>query len=360
MKLHDVIRHMPRWYKSRVSVHLASAPGRGKSTVIEAAPKIIGDKLNMNLGVVVINAAMLTPMHVLGFGVPKHYDDHSQMIFTDPFFWTTAEGKRLEEYDGGIIFIDEADKADVDVKKVFGEGRLTGRFGPHRLPQGWVVWTAGNRASDRSGSTKSLDHEINRTLMVNVTDDLDSWIDWADANGALPVTKSFAKANFEIVFAAGVPDKQGPWCTPRSLMLVDRMLQGMIEEYGAIPDEPFVLEEMAGLIGDGAAAQLWSHVKLEMTLPKFEDIVAKPDTTPVPAAADARMLVCYHVAHQVTAATIEAVIKYVSRLPDPFAVTFCKAAVQRQPMLQVSKPMLAWTRENNALMTLMHSLQAVK
>lgn len=359
MKVSDIVRHMPRWYKSGVSVHLSSAPGRGKSTIIEAAPTIIGKKLGLSFGVVVINAAMLTPMHVLGFGVPKHGDGHSQMVFTDPFFWTTSEGKRLDQYDGGIIFIDEADKADVDVKKVLGEGRLTGRFGPHRLPSGWVVWSAGNRAADRSGSTKSLDHEINRTLMVNVQDDLDGLLAWMDANGALPVTKSFTAAFPQIVLQEGVPDKQGPWPTPRSTMLVDRVLHAMIDEYGALPDEYFVQEEIAGLMGDAAAVQFMSHIRLELKLPKFEDIVANPTGTAVPGAdaPDARMLVCYNCAHRVDKTTAEPVVAYVKRLPDAFAVTFIKAALQRAPMLSMTPAIKSWIASNNALMNLMHSLQ---
>lgn len=359
MKVSDIVRHMPRWYKTGVSVHLSSAPGRGKSTIIEAAPDIIGKKLGLDLGVVIINAAMLTPMHVLGFGVPKHSDTHSSMVFTDPFFWVTSEGKRLDQYDGGIIFIDEADKADVDVKKVLGEGRLTGRFGPHRLPPGWVVWSAGNRASDRSGSTKSLDHEINRTLMVDVQDDLAGLLDWMNRNGALPLTKSFTEAFPQIVLQPGVPDKQGPWPTPRSTMLVDRVLHSIIDEYGVIPDEYFVQEEIAGLMGDAAAQQFMAHIRLELRLPKFDAIVADPTGTAVPGAdaPDARMLVCYNCAHRVDKSNVDPVITYIKRLPDAFAVTFFKAMLQRAPMLSLNPSVKAWMSSNNALMNLMHSLQ---
>jgi len=359
MKLNDVMRHATRWYKDGISVHLFSAPGRGKSTIMEALPEIVGKRLGLNLGIVVVNGTLLTPMHMIGFGVPKHSDNHSQMIFTDPFFWTTSEGKRLDEYDGGWVFVDEADKCDVDVKKILGEGAYSNKFGPHILPNGWRVWTAGNRASDRSGSTKELDHLINRRKHIPISDDVVSLVDFSNKSGALPVITSFIEAYPQVVFTEGVPDKQGPWCTPRSLMFVDRMLKGVIDEYSEIPDEFFVQEEINGLIGDAATSQFMTHLRLEMKLPKFEDIIAKPDSTPVPDAADARMLVCYNVAHRACKDTIDAVVTYMRRLPDPFAVTFTKAVAQRAPMLMVSKPMQKWTSDNNGLMTLMHSLQTV-
>ena len=364
MYLQDIEQHLTRWYDEGVSVHFESSPGMGKTSIMEQAARIVGAKLGLNLGITIINGAQLTPMHTIGFGVPKHHDNWSQMVFTDPFFMTTREGKRLSEYDGGWVFVDEVDKADVDVKKILGEGALSGRFGPHELPAGWRLWTAGNRSTDRSGSTKELDHLINRRMRIDVQPHIPSWVNWANKNGALPITKSFVEAyGAEIVFSGKVPDKQGPWATPRSMMAVDRKLQTIMRYYDdTIPDEPFVAEEIAGLIGDAATNQFMVHLKLELKLPKFEQIVADPAgaKVPGPEAPDARMLVCYNAAHRVCKQTVDKVIQYVERLPDPFAVTFMKAALQRDPMLAVTPPMQKWINSNNALMTLMHSLQINK
>ena len=358
MNFLEIERHLPRWYDEGTSHHFESGPGLGKSSIMAAAPRIVGEKLGLRLGIVIINGAQLTPMHTIGFGVPKHYETHSEMCFTDPFFMRTEEGKRLEEYDGGWIFVDEADKADTDVKKILGEGALSGRFGPHKLPPGWRVWTAGNRAGDRSGSTKELDHLINRRCRIPVTPHLPSWVAWANANGALPVTKTFVETYPQVVFTDTVPEKQGPWATPRSIMLVDNKLQHIIKYHGAIPDEEFVVTEIDGLIGSAATAQFMAHVRLELKLPKFEKIVADPTGTEVPDAnaPDARMLVAYNLAHRVCKDTIGKVITYMKRLPDPFAVTFFKAMGTRAPMLMMTPEARAWVKENGALMTLMHSL----
>ena len=350
MNLATVIQRLPYWYKAGLSVHLESAPGRGKSTTIEAAPAIIGQKLGKNLGCIIINGANLTVMDVLGFGVPRHDNGRTEMVFSDPFFCRTIEGKRWEEYDGGILFLDEQDKCETDVKKLLGEARLSGRFGPHKMPPGWMLWSAGNTSKHRSGSTKQLDHEINRTRWITVSDDVESWNEWAANHGVLPLTIAFANQNPNIVWADGVPDKQGPWCTPRSLVKADHYLQVMAEETGSIPDDPVTIEEIAGDIGHGAAAQYFAFVRLEREMPKYSTIIADPMKAKMPDKPDALMLISYNLAHRIKKEDCEPVVKYMNRAPKEFAVTFAKAACNRDASLVATPAFQKWALENSSLM----------
>jgi MoxR-like ATPase len=351
MKLDTVIQRMPYWYRGGKSVHLESEPGRGKSTTFEAFPDIVGRATNKKLGLIVVNGAHLTVMDVLGFGVPKHYEDHSEMVFTQPFFCRDGRGRRWTEFDGGLMFIDEQDKMDVDVKKLLGEARLSGRFGPHQLPPGWVVWSAGNGRGHRSGSTKQLDHEINRTRWLKVTDDFKSWENWAFANDVMPVTISFAREHTHIVFSEGVPEEQGPWCTPRSLVSSDKYLQMLAaDNKGDVPVDPDTVEEIGGDIGDSTAAQYFTHIRMEQELASFEQIVAKPLDVRMPDKPDAMMLLCYKCAHQVDDKTIAPVIKFIDRMPAEFAVTFAHSASVRRPSLIMTDAMDEWTQNNASLM----------
>lgn len=356
MNLNTVLARLPFWYKSRKCVYLKSPPGRGKTTVLSAAPKLLSDRFQMNLGLVVINGPLLTPADSIGYLIPKHMPDgRTESLYTDPFWFRTNEGKRLDEYDGGIIVVDEMDKADVDVKKVIGEAALSGRLGPHELPKGWVVWMAGNRQADRSGSTKELDHLINRRMEIDVTDDIESWTDWASKNNIMPLTIAFAHQNPQIVFSDGVPEKQGPWCTPRSLVEADSYLQvlseaGETDRRNGAPDDPTTVEEIAGMIGDGAAAQLFAFVRLEREMPRYEDIVANPMKCRVPSKPDAQMLVCYNMAHRITTETADPVVDYIERFPKEFSVIFAKAAIQRDYKLVSTKAFTKWVNRNAALM----------
>lgn len=240
---------------------------------------------------------------------------------------------------------------DTDVKKVIGEAALSGRLGPHVLPNGWLVWMAGNRAKDRSGSTKELDHLINRRMEIDITDDLESWTDWAGKNGVSPLTLAFANNNPQVVFTEGVPEKQGPWCTPRSLVEADRFL-GVVRKVAgdAALDDGTTIEEVSGMIGDSATMQLMAFVKLEREMPKFEDIISNPTGVKTPEKPDAQMLVCYSLAHRVDGSTIDAVIQYISRMPEEFGPIFGKTAVTRDMSLVSSKGMMEWVRKNASLM----------
>lgn len=343
---------------NRIAVYLKSGPGRGKTTTIKAAVPHIAREIGKNLGFVKIEAPLLTPADAVGYLVPKHMPDgRTVSVYTEPFWWVTEEGKRLEEYDGGIIFIDEADKADVDVKKILGEMALSGRCGPHRMPEGWVVWMAGNRAGDRSGSTKELDHLINRRLEIDVTDDIQGWESWALKTGVHHSVIAFAVSNPQIVFPDGAPEKQGPFCTPRSLVNLGRVLVTLGGNTGNLPTDTDAVETAAGMIGQAAAAQLFATIRLESELPKLETILGNPSAAKLPSAPDAQMLVCYKLASLVDEKILAPVITYIERLPADFSVTFAKSLCTRSPLFAAKPPMLDWAKRNSSIMATMSLLK---
>lgn len=358
MNLTTFARLATSYYQTGVCVYLKSAPGRGKTTtIVDSVPRIAA-ATGKRLGFVLINGPLLTPADAVGYLVPvKKEDGRVESKYTEPFWWRTSEGNRLNDYDGGIIFVDEADKMDVDVKKVIGEMALSGRCGPHVLPDGWVVWMAGNRSTDRSGSTKELDHLINRRLEIDVTDDLASWEAWALKNGVHHTIVSFAMQNPQIVFPEGVPDKQGPFCTPRSLVNLGRVLVTLGGNSATLPTDTDAVETAAGMIGQAPAAQLFATIRLDAELPKIETIVANPGAAKLPSAPDAQMLVAYKLAALATEQTLDPIIKYVERLPADFSITFAKSLVTRVPMFVAKPAMLDWAKRNSALMAVMNMLR---
>ena len=353
MNLNEFSAKAVAYFEAGECFYLKAAPGRGKTTTIEAAVPRIAAELGLNLGIVTISGPNLSPGDTVGFGIPRHNaDGTAEMVFTLPFFWRTLEGKRLDEYDGGVVFVDEADKMDTDIKKVMGEMALSGRCGPHRLPPGWVVWMAGNRSIDRSGSTKEFDHLINRRFEIDVEDDLLGWETWALQNDVHPSIIAFAMQNPHIVFPAELPEKQGPFCTPRSLVAAGKVLYYLGGKTGKLATDTNAVEVAAGAIGQAAAAQLFATIRLEGELPTMEQIVGGPDTCRLPGKPDAQMLVCYKLAHMVTNETLEPVIQYVERLPADFAVTFAKALVKRSSMFAAQPPFVQWVKRNSSIVIL--------
>ena len=363
MNLTTFARLAPLFYQSRKSIYLKSAPGRGKTTTIVNAVPRMAEAAGLDLGLVLINGPLLTPADAVGYLVPAKGDDgRIESKYTDPFWWRTEDGRRLEEYDGGVIFIDEADKMDVDVKKVVGEMALSGRCGPHILPKGWVVWMAGNRQTDRSGSTKELDHLINRRFEIDVTDDLAGWEQWAIQNGVHHTIVSFAVQNPHIVFPDALPEKQGPFCTPRSLVATGELLvtlggNRVGDKNAVIPTDTDAVEVAAAGIGQAAAAQLFATIRLDAELPKIETIIANPAAAKLPNAPDAQMLTAYKLASLADERTLDPIIKYIERLPADFSVTFAKALCTRNPMFVARPAMLDWSKRNSGIMATMALLR---
>jgi len=357
MNLTTLARELPAFYQSGKCLYLRSGPGRGKTTtIIDSIPNIAAT-VGKNLGISIISGPLLTPSDAVGYLVPTKVEDRIESKYTQPFWWVTSEGKRLEEYDGGVIFIDEADKMDIDVKKVVGEMALSGRCGPHKLPKGWVVWMAGNRAGDRSGSTKELDHLINRRDEIDITDDLASWEMWCIKRGVHHTIIAFGVGNPHIVFPDGPPEKQGPFCTPRSLVEAGDLLVTLSGNATELRTDDTAVEFTAGMVGNAAAAQLFATIRLESETPKLETIIANPTGAKIPGAPDAQMLTCYKLASLATDATLAPIVTYMQRLPADFAVTFAKSLVTRIPAFGAKPPMIDWCIKNASLMAMMNLLK---
>lgn len=355
MTLNEIYSRIPIWFEAQKCIYLYSAPGLGKTTVIVESVPRLAKQLKKNLGLVVINGAMLTATDTYGYLLPRHVERNGVMraesVFSEPFWFITTEGKHVSEYDGGIVLVDEADKMDVDVKKQIGEAALSRRLGPHVLPPGWVIWMAGNLAEHRSGSSKELDHLINRRIQVPVTPDLASLTDWMGRNSVMPLTMAFTQAHPEIVLNSSVPAKQGPYCTPRSTVGWDQFLQvATAHNNDVIPTDDLIREECEGAIGPGASAQYFTFMKLEIEAPSLATILRDPLGTPVPEKPDMQMLMCYKMAHEVTKDNIGPVIQYMNRFGKEFAVTFGVSACQRQPKLVMAKDFHRWAQSNASLL----------
>lgn len=163
--------------------------------------------------------------------------------------------------------------------------------------------------------------------------------------------RTFVNQNPQVVFAEGVPEKQGPWCTPRSIVNCGRMLMQFAKPDGSLPTDTIAKELSAGMIGANASAQLFATIQLEKEMPKYADILANPTSVKLPKDNPAaQMLICYQLAARVTEPEAKAVITYVDRMPKEFAVLFAKAACKRDPSLVDTDDFGDWALENSSLM----------
>lgn len=168
--------------------------------------------------------------------------------------------------------------------------------------------------------------------------------------------------NPQIVFPQTLPDKQGPFCTPRSLVAVGHVLDTMAgnvpgNSRGNLPTETDAVEIAAAGIGGPAAAQLFATLRLEAELPDMATIMSAPGQAKLPSKPDAQMLVCYKLASITDERNIKPIVAYIQRLPTDFAATYAKATVTRKPMLAATPTMIDWCKTNSALLAIIGALK---
>jgi len=336
----NVARH---YLDARITVQLVSAPGLGKSETVEGLVEKYKQQDGFEWGLCTIMAAALTPPDVLGYLVPGKRsmvtsDGDTEEVaiseFTMPPWMMSSQGKPMNSYKRGIVFFDEWDKVDPDTKRALAQVILKGVAGNWFVHDGIGIMTAANRAEDRSGSTKEYDFIINRRAEVHILPDVNAWEDWAVRNNIDPLYTAFAKRNIDVVFSGKVPDKQGPYCTPRTLVMLSHLFSKMQDASGALPvgDErqlSMMTEMASGLIGAAAADHFLTWCRMKTEVPDFETIVKDPAGTEIPSKPDGKMLVAYDCAHRITPETADKVIDYALRLPPDFQVTFGAAAIKR-------------------------------
>lgn len=361
MKFRELTNEVLENHEVGVNTIIESEPGIGKSEWARSLRVAMAKKYNVpvtDVGMAVMFLATYTPPDLLGYQFKWEQEYNGTMLAVTkpsmPLWMMTEEGRPTFDYKYGILIMEEYGQGEADVKRGSAELLLNKEIGPWKLggenKAGWMVIGLTNRAEDRSGVTKNFDFVINRVDIQRAETSVVEWTeDFAEKNGVSPLTIYFANQHPEIVFACKVPEKQGPYCTPRSLVRLDKKLQlKAANNGGVLPTN--ITEACAGYIGDAAAAQYMAAIKLQQEMPKYEDIITNPKKVRVPTAPDACMLICYNLAHRVTEEELEAVVTYMERMNKDFSVTFATSACRRNRKLASTEVMRKWAKENGSLM----------
>jgi len=359
----------PAYFKSGTALEIVSGPGVGKSSAVRATVMKLSKTLGEPVGFMAHEASTIESVDVLGFLLPVKGSDGEGMTskFTRPPIFPTkksvtvfvngqeAPGWALENGipELGVLFIDELGQAEQDVQKAFASVILEGRMGEYRLPAGWRRWAASNRTKDRSGVARRLRHLQNRAKTVQVQPTYKAFELFANNNGVHPILITFAKRFPNLIFKDSVPSEEGPFATPRSLVLCGLDLNAMCtNKHGAhkLPDDEMALETMTGWLGESCAIELLSHIRMGNDLPEPEEVAKHPKTTTVPDRIDARFVMALQLAHHVTRKTMTAFLEYVERMDVEMQVLFCSTITTSKPTAMSVPAFSEWLASNQELL----------
>jgi hypothetical protein len=344
------------------AVQIASPPGCGKSESIDQYVAMRSKQDGHEWGLSKVFVAALSPVDMYGFMVAgnRTYTDwegkeHTVRVseFTQPPYMMSVDGRPMNSFKRGIVVFEEWDKGDPDTKKASAEPILNGGLGQHRLHSGISRIVLVNRAEDRSGTTKNFDFIINRRGELNFMSSMPGWLKWAMGANIDPLFTSFAERWPQVVFTNTVPDIQGPFPTPRSLVKAQNVLKRRLDAKGEILLDDATNEIANGYLGASCTAQLMAWIKVKTETPSWASIKASPDTVKMPDRADACLMSCHEVAHHVDMNSVTSAITYMRRMPKEFAMTFAVAAIHRLPRLIAAPAMTGWAKENRSLLNIL-------
>lgn len=336
MKPSEISIALETMYALRRPSFIWGPPGVGKTDMIAQLAKKLG------IGLIDFRMALRDPTDIKGFPMPD------AKTLTMKFFRDGELPNVKTHGERGILFMDEMNAATPATQAAAMQLTLPNhagecRIGDYVLPQGWVVFAAGNRETDRSVVSRMPSALANRFTHFDYELDVKDWEQWALANnitGELIAWFRF-KENMLYTFDPKVNDRA--FGTPRSWVATEEIVKSSMPDtvkYGTIK----------GTVGEGPGSEYWGFLRLIDDLPKIEEIKKKPKTTRVPEEPGTMHAVITTLGMQVTPALFPTFMDYIERMPVEFQATFIKDALKRDRNgISSEARYTAWALKNSSV-----------
>jgi hypothetical protein len=236
-------------------VFIWGAPGVGKSSLVR---EVANDK---KLPVIDVRAPLLDPTDIRG--IPSFSE--GKAVWSPPSFLPT-EGE-------GLLFFDELNAAPPLVQASLYQLTLDRAVGEYRLPDGWRIVAAGNRAQDATIVHRMPTALANRFIHLDFEVSSDDWRRWAITNSINPLIVGFLGTRPDLLF--DMKDIERAFPTPRSW----HMLSDALRRFSKISDS---LDVVIGIVGEGAAMEFIGYTAQAISEEAIRAIIESPDTCDLP------------------------------------------------------------------------------
>jgi MoxR-like ATPase len=221
------------------SVMIWGPPGIGKSSIVASVATERGMELTD------LRMSQLAPTDLRGLPVA----DKTTARWLPPEF--------LPRKGRGVLFLDELNLAPPAIQGIAQQLILDRRVGNYTVPEGWVIWAAGNRQEDRASVHPMPAPLANRFLHYEVEPDFVSFRQWALETGIHDQVLAFVAFRPELLHHQDL--RRVVWPSPRTWE--------MAAELHAIGSS------IAPAVGDAAALEFKSFLKVYDELPDLDPIL---------------------------------------------------------------------------------------
>lgn len=233
--------YLARLAKKRLnlSTMIWGPPGVGKSSIVSQVAN--GEQIDF----IDLRLSQLAPTDLRGLPVA---DDGISRWYPPEFLPRDGEG---------ILFLDEINMAPPAMQGVAQQLILDRRVGSYQVPDGWLIWAAGNRKEDRAAVFDMPAPLANRFIHLEVEADFDSFK--AHALDVGMDERLLAFLAYRPVLLHRMEKHATNWPSPRSWMMADRLLKAGLD--------------IAPAVGVAAAAEYAAYYEIVENLPNLEGIL---------------------------------------------------------------------------------------
>ena len=221
-------------------VFLVGPPGIGKTAIME--------QIASELGVGLLSYSMTHHTRQSAIGLPfishKEYAGKEYSITEYTMSEIIASVYELMENSGvqeGILFLDEINCVSETLSPLMLQFLQYKVFGRHRVPEGWIVVTAGN-PPEYNDSVREFDVvTLDRLKKIDVEPNLDVWKEYAYRVGIHPAVMAFLDIKKAYFYSVETTIEGKIFVTPRGWEDLSKMLH-LFEQHGMKVDEDLVIQ----------------------------------------------------------------------------------------------------------------------
>lgn len=312
---------------NRVVPFILGAPGGGKSACARDAVRSLGLD-----NVVEFTASLRDPVDVLG--VPNNAGAYTQWVPPQEFYQLRKGVGRC------ALILEELSDAPVPMQNALCRVVLDRYAGQLELSDQLFIIATGNRTTDRSGANRITSKLANRTRLFEFTENVDSWVEWGLDNGIDPVLLSFLRFRPNLLSDFDPNRFANP--TPRSWERVSLIPADL-------PEQLF-FDNVAGEVGEGAAAEYTGFRRIYMSLPPVESVLLDPAGADVPTEPAAKYALMGALAHKATKDNFDRVSAYLERVEPEFNVMAVRDAIKLNPSIKSTRSFVEWASKHAAVL----------
>jgi hypothetical protein len=249
-------------YEVRRTMCIEGPPGGGKTTLVRQVAEELG---------IEYQELHMPTMLVEDFGIPMPQDGVLQ--YTIPWWFPRDPESR------GILCFDDRNQAGADLQKVLANICQARELHGHKLPEGWMVISTGNRQSDRAGANRVLGHLRNRETVIPMETSIEDWMKWAFKNDVPGELIAFLKFRSDLLHKYNPADDINP--TPRSWTEGVGLIMGVVPKHVEVTC-------FAGAVGEGPATEFKAFLDVFRDLPDPDAAIKNPASAVMPTKTNVK------------------------------------------------------------------------